>query len=141
MADMDDIRIARRARRGRLPAHPAMRGSRASTTGPATTGRTPIADRRPPASPGSSRPAGPATGAAASRAAVDNPFLAERPSAPAVNPFAARPTPSIRNPFLDDDEDDVPNPFAPGRAVGRRRSDPGAPRKLELLTRGLGVIG
>ena len=83
---------------------------------------------------------GPATGATASRTAVDNPFLADRPSGPAVNPFAAASGPTIRNPFLDDDEDDVPNPFAPAAATAAA-VDPGAPRKLQLLARGLGVIG
>ena len=77
------------------------------------------------------------------RAAVDNPFLAERPTEPAFNPFAGA-TPSLRNPFLDDDEDAAPNPFAPGAtrsAAAARSGTVGAPRKLGLLTRGLGVFG
>lgn len=83
---------------------------------------------------------GPAGTGAPSRATVDNPFLAERPSAPAVNPFATAARSTARNPFLDDDEDDVPNPFAPAAAT-RATVDAAAPRKLQLLTRGLGVIG
>jgi ribosomal protein S18 acetylase RimI-like enzyme len=82
---------------------------------------------------------GPATGAP-SRATVDNPFLAERPSAPAVNPFAAASGPTIRNPFLDDDEDEVVNLFAPA-STSATAVDAGAPRKLQLLARGLGIIG
>ena len=70
-----------------------------------------------------------------------NPFLADleaRTEAP--NPFVtARP----RNPFLTpgDDDDDVPdNPFAP--APPRRAAvATDAPRKLQLLGRGLGVVG
>ena len=71
-----------------------------------------------------------------------NPFLAdlEAKKAAAINPFAAaRP----RNPFLTpgDDDDGVPdNPFAPA-AVRRPAVSPEAPRKLQLLGRGLGVAG
>ncbi len=85
-------------------------------------------------------PSAPAAGSS-SRAAPDNPFLAERPSAPAVNPFAppadGRPA---RNPFLEDDDAGAPNPFAPA-AVSTRPVDDGAPRKLQLLRRGLAVTG
>lgn len=71
-----------------------------------------------------------------------NPFLAdlEASGPPPANPFAAR-RPS---PFLAPDEDElgVPaaNPFAP---PPRQRPNPGsdAPRKLQLLGRGLGVAG
>jgi GNAT superfamily N-acetyltransferase len=83
----------------------------------------------------------PAADAAPVRARPANPFLAdlEARAAPA-NPFAtARP----RNPFLTpgDDDDEVPdNPFAP--APPRRPVVPAdAPRKLQLLGRGLGVVG
>jgi ribosomal protein S18 acetylase RimI-like enzyme len=71
-----------------------------------------------------------------------NPFLAdlETVRAPAANPFAsARPARS----FLlarDDDEGEVVNPFAP-RPPARPKVDPEAPRKLQLLGRGLGVAG
>jgi ribosomal protein S18 acetylase RimI-like enzyme len=77
---------------------------------------------------------------AAPRAGSDNPFLAERPVPPAVNPFAVASDPAIRNPFLDDDEDAVPNPFAPAAAT-RAVVESGAPRKLQLLARGFGVVG
>jgi ribosomal protein S18 acetylase RimI-like enzyme len=70
-----------------------------------------------------------------------NPFLADLEAAgPAPNPFAAaRPA----NPFLtpgDDDDGPVANPFAP-RPVVRPTVDAHAPRKLQLLGRGLGVAG
>jgi hypothetical protein len=83
---------------------------------------------------------GPAATGPASRVTVDNPFLAERPPGPAVNPFATASGPTIRNPFLDDDEEDVPNPFAPAAATPAAL-EAGAPRKLQLLSRGLGIIG
>jgi ribosomal protein S18 acetylase RimI-like enzyme len=72
----------------------------------------------------------------------DNPFLVERSSEPAFNPFAQTGGASI-NPFLEDDADDTPNPFAPGRAVtaGGQAISPAVPRKLGLLTRGAGVFG
>lgn len=74
--------------------------------------------------------------------AAANPFLADLEAAgpPLANPFVAgRP-----NPFLTPGDDDEPeiavNPFAP--AVKQRPAvDSGAPRKLQLLTRGLGVAG
>jgi ribosomal protein S18 acetylase RimI-like enzyme len=71
-----------------------------------------------------------------------NPFLAdlETVRSPAANPFvAAR---SERSFLLadDDDEDEVVNPFAP-RPPARPKVDPEAPRKLQLLARGLGVAG
>jgi ribosomal protein S18 acetylase RimI-like enzyme len=70
-----------------------------------------------------------------------NPFLAdlEATRTPATNPFAA----SRPNPFLSPDEDDdapAVNPFAPPPRE-RPTVDPGAPRKLRLLARGLGVVG
>jgi GNAT superfamily N-acetyltransferase len=71
-----------------------------------------------------------------------NPFLADLEAAgsPASNPFAAaRPA----NPFLtpgDDDDGPVENPFAPAPKV-RPGVSTDAPRKLQLLGRGLGVAG
>ncbi len=71
-----------------------------------------------------------------------NPFLADlEATRPAANPFAtARPA----NPFLTpgDDDDDAPldNPFAP-RPVAKPAVPTDAPRKLQLLGRGLGVAG
>src|SRR3954466_10085218 len=85
------------------------------------------------------RKAGTSAGAAKSRPA--NPFLADlEAKEPIANPFAtARPA----NPFLtpgEDDEGPLDNPFAPKPApkpaVGSH-----APRKLQLLARGLGVAG
>jgi len=76
------------------------------------------------------------------RSPAANPFLAdlEAAAAPPVNPF----TVTRPNPFVlpGDDEADVPavNPFAP---PPRERPTVGAeaPRKLQLLGRGLGVAG
>ncbi len=71
-----------------------------------------------------------------------NPFLADLEAAGPTpdNPFAtSRPA----NPFLtagDDDDTPVANPFAPP-PVARPSVDAGAPRKLQLLGRGLGVAG
>jgi ribosomal protein S18 acetylase RimI-like enzyme len=74
------------------------------------------------------------------RAASDNPFLADLESAEMLNPFAVGRGPGL-NPFLDDDDDaDAPNPFAPAPARPPG-VDPDAPRKLQLLARGLGVAG
>lgn len=78
----------------------------------------------------------------AGRARPANPFLADlEAAAPAPNPFAtARPA----NPFLTprDDDDDGPasNLFAPP-PVARPTVGTDAPRKLQLLSRGLGVAG
>jgi ribosomal protein S18 acetylase RimI-like enzyme len=77
----------------------------------------------------------------ATRQRPANPFLADlEAKAPAANPFAtARPA----NPFLTPGEEDagpLDNPFAP--APPARPTVPGdAPRKLQLLGRGLGVAG
>ena len=81
------------------------------------------------------------------RPANANPFLADLEAAvPAANPFAAA---RSANSFLtpgDDDEDDhdaggpAPNPFAP-RPVARPTVGVDAPRKLQLLARGIGVAG
>jgi ribosomal protein S18 acetylase RimI-like enzyme len=57
-----------------------------------------------------------------------NPFAPQRGSAPALNPFAG------------DDDPLADNPFAPARAA-RPTVGAGAPRKLSLLGRGLGVFG
>jgi ribosomal protein S18 acetylase RimI-like enzyme len=70
-----------------------------------------------------------------------NPFLADLEAAsPLANPFAtARPV----NPFLTPGEDDdgpVANLFAPA-PVARPTVEAEAPRKLQLLGRGLGVAG
>jgi ribosomal protein S18 acetylase RimI-like enzyme len=92
--------------------------------------------------PSSSRPA---SDAAAARPRPANPFLADLEAAKqaAPNPFAQeRPG----NPFLtqgDDEDDDagaLENPFAP-RPIKRPAVAADAPRKLQLLGRGLGVAG
>ena len=70
-----------------------------------------------------------------------NPFLADlEASRPVSNPFAVA---GPADPFLtpgDDDDGPVANPFAPA-AVVRPAVGAEAPRKLQLLGRGLGVAG
>jgi hypothetical protein len=68
-----------------------------------------------------------------------NPFL---PAAKSTqNPFAPTSTGPIRNPFLEDRAGSpAENPFAPGPRV-RPAISAEAPRKLQLLGRGLGVFG
>lgn len=71
-----------------------------------------------------------------------NPFLAdlEADASPAANPFAAaRPNPFL-SPGEEDDTSPAINPFAPPPRA-RPGADPGAPRKLQLLARSLGVAG
>ena len=77
----------------------------------------------------------------ATRPRPANPFLADLEAAgPAPNPFAgARPA----NPFLTPGEDDngpIANPFAAAPVV-RPTVGGDAPRKLQLLGRGLGIAG
>ncbi len=71
-----------------------------------------------------------------------NPFLADlEAAAPAPNPFATeRPTNPFLTPGEDDDDAPAANPFAP-RPVARPTVGADAPRKLQLLGRGLGVAG
>jgi len=81
--------------------------------------------------------AAPTEAPAATRAST-NPFLADSP--PAANPFARTGTGAAPNPFLEADEDAPVNPFAPPPKAGPPVA-PTAPRKLRLLTRGIGVVG
>jgi ribosomal protein S18 acetylase RimI-like enzyme len=74
---------------------------------------------------------------------TSNPFApAER--GPAFNPFDPRAARSGGggNPFdpFEDDDEPIDNPFAPGRRTGPAVA-PDAPRKLQLLRRGLAVFG
>ncbi len=67
-----------------------------------------------------------------------NPFA---PPPKPENPFAPRASAPARNPVLDDAEDTLAdNPFAPKRPA-RPTVAADAPRKLQLLGRGLGVFG
>jgi ribosomal protein S18 acetylase RimI-like enzyme len=82
---------------------------------------------------------GSADSAGSSAASSANPFAP--PPKTAANPFAPAPSAPARNPFLEDlsgppDE----NPFAPRRAA-RPTIAAEAPRKLQLLGRGLAVFG
>jgi ribosomal protein S18 acetylase RimI-like enzyme len=81
-------------------------------------------------------------GPEAARPRPANPFLADlEATRPAANPFA---TERPANPFLTPGDDDesapIENPFAP-RPVARPTVGSDAPRKLQLLGRGLGVAG
>jgi len=81
-------------------------------------------------------------GADAPRARPANPFLADlEATRPASNPFA---TERPANLFLTTGDDDetapVENPFAP-KPIARSTVGAEAPRKLQLLGRGLGVAG
>jgi ribosomal protein S18 acetylase RimI-like enzyme len=73
--------------------------------------------------------------------------LTGRPAPPppkpalANNPFAPAQRGPTFNPFLDDDDDEPENPFLPRRASLKATLPPDAPRKLALLTRGIGVFG
>ena len=77
----------------------------------------------------------------AERQPVANPFATGGPTGPA-NPFAHASKPPVFNPFALDDETEAlaGNPFVP---MPRARPTVGtdAPRKLQLLGRGLGVFG
>ena len=75
-----------------------------------------------------------------SRPTPANPFLADLEKARATNPFAAGGTGGSANPFLAADDTPVDNPFAPVPAT-RPNVAADAPRKLQLLARGLGVVG
>jgi hypothetical protein len=106
----------------------ADRGSKAARlawlSGTAPVGSTPAASANPFAPP--------------PRAAA-NPFAPE--ARLSDNPFAPPPRRPAANPFLDDvatDPDD--NPFAPRRPA-RPTVAADAPRKLQLLGRGLGIFG
>jgi len=79
----------------------------------------------------------PATSAAHGRLA-DNPFAPN--AAPAFNPFAPAGSGRAFNPFADDDDAPIENPFAPTPAA-RPAVGADAPRKLQLLGRGLAVFG
>jgi ribosomal protein S18 acetylase RimI-like enzyme len=88
----------------------------------------------------------PAPAPAAEPAPVANPF-APPSRGPAFNPFDPRSAASAGagtakplNPFGDDDDEPLDNPFAPRRERGPAL-DAGAPRKLQLLARGLAVFG
>jgi hypothetical protein len=81
------------------------------------------------------KPAGPAPSAR-----PRNPFLDDPEEEPA-NPFLSRSSAPAVNPFLASDDDPLAdNPFAPRRAP-RPAVAAGAPRKLQLLGRGLAVFG
>jgi ribosomal protein S18 acetylase RimI-like enzyme len=81
-------------------------------------------------------------GSGTARQPSANPFLADlEAKRPAANPFATdRPTNPFLTPGEEDDADPIANPFAPP-PVARPTVGSDAPRKLQLLGRGLGVAG
>jgi hypothetical protein len=86
-------------------------------------------------------PAPPANGAPAPARASTNPFLADAGRiGPVANPFARSGTAAVPGLVPDHDEDAPANPFAPPPRPGPAVAA-GAPRKLRLLARGMGVIG
>lgn len=72
----------------------------------------------------------------------DNPFApTKRPGFNPFDPRAAAGSVAALNPFGDEDDDGpTDNPFAPRREAAPA-VDPAAPRKLQLLSRGLAVFG
>jgi ribosomal protein S18 acetylase RimI-like enzyme len=90
-------------------------------------------------STGGSSAAGSGAAGSAAHSASANPFAPGPKASP--NPFASAPAARPRNPFLEDlpgSADD--NPFAPSRPA-RPTIAAEAPRKLQLLGRGLGIFG
>lgn len=73
-------------------------------------------------------------------AAPRPPAAAARPSLEG-NPFAPAAREPAFNPFLAGGDDEPENPFLPRRAPVRPSAGADAPRKLALLSRGLGVFG
>ena len=127
---------------GSKAARPSWLGISASAPGPSATSSSPSSVT--PASTADSNPFAPVG------RPDPNPFAAVRrpdpsPFAPAArvgsNPFAPPPALSAPNPFLEGGDDPLAdNPFAP-RKPARPVVGPDAPRKLQLLGRGLGVFG
>jgi ribosomal protein S18 acetylase RimI-like enzyme len=85
---------------------------------------------------------GGAKGSGTTRPRPANPFLADlEATRPASNPFATeRPANLFLTPGDDEETAPIENPFAP-RPVARPTVGTDAPRKLQLLGRGLGVAG
>ena len=121
--------FAPRSRRAPIPA---------STTGPATTGRTPTAARRrpgrlaqAPAPPPADAPAGPSTG---------NPFLDDAPTPASTRSRRLRDRPAVQ-PVRGRGRTTRSSTTRSRRAAApARRSSATAPRKLALLGRGLGGV-
>lgn len=82
---------------------------------------------------------GPSSATSARPALSGNPF-APPPREPAFNPFAPGGKRPLLDPFGDDPGEEIENPFAPRREA-RPAVPTEAPRKLQLLGRGLGVFG
>jgi hypothetical protein len=81
-------------------------------------------------------------GSKTARALTSRPAPAPSPKpALATNPFAPAAREPGFNPFLAADDDEIDNPFLPRRASLKPALPPDAPRKLALLTRGIGLFG
>src|SRR6476659_4707984 len=108
----------------------ADRGSKAARASwfPGASASPPAGNAARDANPFGPPPKAAANPFASGGGVADNPFAPSRPAAAAPNPFAR------------DDDPLADNPFAPNRAAPAR---PGAdaPRKVQLLGRGLGVFG
>jgi ribosomal protein S18 acetylase RimI-like enzyme len=156
MANLEIVDVADEARFGLIPlcADPSFdhrtcdywedadRGSKASRSGWLPSGAA-SSDRA--GSAASTAGLASSSGAIAGNPLAPPPKAGANPFAPpprsAGNPFAPSPSAPARNPFLDDltgPADD--NPFAPPRPV-RPIIAAEAPRKLQLLGRGLAVFG
>ncbi len=97
------------------------------------------AESAPPVATGSESPALSDNPFAPPPRSEANPFAP--PPRPQINPFAPAPSAAPRNPFLEERADPLAdNPFAPRKAA-RPAVGADAPRKLQLLGRGLGVFG
>jgi ribosomal protein S18 acetylase RimI-like enzyme len=81
----------------------------------------------------------PAAPASAAKPRAGNPF-GDPDDEPAMNPFAPAGSKPAFNPFATNDDEPAFNPFAPAPRA-RPAVEPGAPPKLRLLARGLGVAG
>jgi hypothetical protein len=77
--------------------------------------------------------------APAARPASGNPFLDDLATIRTTNPFAGQGD-VVSNPFALGDDEPIDNPFAP-RPAPRPTVGSDAPRKLQLLGRGLAVFG
>ena len=83
-----------------------------------------------------------AAGSAASPTSSGAPVSSAAPKpSPIENPFAPAPREAAFNPFLASDDDAEDNPFLPRKEPIRPALAPDAPRKLGLLSRGIGVFG
>ena len=140
---MPDIRIADVLDEAAWRAHPAVRRPGVRPPHVRLLGGRRRGDRKPPAWHGSRRRRHPPR-RPPPRAAVDNPFLAERPTQPAFNPFAEarRRWPRTRSSMRTRTPPRTRSRPAPrGRRGGAIRKGRRAAQARQLLARGLGGVG